>query len=93
MAIHYCQDCDNYVDLDWDVEHYDECPLVTERKDEEAAAYWIHIPYRPSTPGRWQRLKCFLGFHGPFDVIDGRNWCKCQSCGHEGLIHGEFELI
>ncbi len=36
MAVFYCQVCDKYIDLDWDVEHYDRCPTLPEEEDEEA---------------------------------------------------------
>ena len=93
MSAFYCHDCDNYVDLDFDAEHYDECPLVTERKEEEAAAYWLTISSPEPTPGLWRRLKCFLGFHGPLDVHEWKNRCECRSCGYTGLAYGEFDLI
>ena len=35
MAVFYCQVCDNYIDLDWDVEHYDRCPTLPDPEDEE----------------------------------------------------------
>ena len=32
MAVFYCQVCDRYIDLDWDVEHYDRCPTLEEEE-------------------------------------------------------------
>jgi hypothetical protein len=92
MSAFYCQGCDTDVDLDFDAEHYDECPLVTERKEEEAAVYWDTIT-SPAPTGLWRQLKCFLGYHGPLDVHEWRNHCECRSCGYEGLYRGEFDLI
>jgi hypothetical protein len=34
MAVFYCDVCDNYVDLDWDVEHYERCPSLPEEEEE-----------------------------------------------------------
>lgn len=34
MAAFYCQVCDRYIDLDWDVEHYDRCPTLPEEDEE-----------------------------------------------------------
>ena len=28
MAVFYCDDCDKYIDLDYDVEHYEQCPTT-----------------------------------------------------------------
>ncbi len=33
MAVFYCQVCDNYIDLDWDVEHYERCPTLPEEDE------------------------------------------------------------
>jgi hypothetical protein len=32
-AVFYCDVCDKYVDIDWDVEHYERCPSLPEEDD------------------------------------------------------------
>jgi hypothetical protein len=33
MAIFRCDECEKYIDLDYDVEHYERCPTINESKE------------------------------------------------------------
>lgn len=28
MAVFYCEECDKFIDMDYDAEHYDLCPTI-----------------------------------------------------------------